>query len=87
MVDVKSGVPFGLDPAAIKAIDWPLALKRVDHDLRSDFIYAPHLAFIYSKAGDLLIAQVTSELKARMAVASSILLRPGAKGAHSSRPK
>ena len=63
MADIKLGEPFGLDPAAIKAIDWPLALKRVSHDLRSDFIYAPHLAFIYSKAGDALITQVTAELK------------------------
>ena len=64
MADIKLGetVWLGLQ-LAIKAIDWPLALKRVSHDLRSDFIYAPHLAFIYSKAGDALITQVTAELK------------------------
>jgi hypothetical protein len=63
MADIKSGEPFGLDTAAIATIDWALALKRVIHDLRSDFIYAPHLGFVYSKAGDELIDQLKKELK------------------------
>ncbi|MGO8865179.1 MAG: reverse transcriptase domain-containing protein [Alphaproteobacteria bacterium] len=63
MADIKAGEPFGLDAAVLKNIDWALALKRVIHDLRSDFIYAPHLNFIYSKAGDELIALLKSELK------------------------
>lgn len=63
MADIKSGEPFGLDPAMIAKIDWAQALTRVVHDLRSDFIYAPHLAFIYGKAGDKLVAEVRSELK------------------------
>jgi len=63
MADIKTGEPFGLDPSALKKIDWNLALKRVIHDLRSDFIYSPHLAFIYSKAGEELINGLTSELK------------------------
>lgn len=64
MADLKPGEPFGLDPDLLKKVDWNLALSRVIHDLRSDFIYAPHLAFIYRKAGAALISQVTSELKA-----------------------
>jgi Reverse transcriptase (RNA-dependent DNA polymerase) len=44
-------------------IDWALALKRASHDMRTDFIYAPHLWFIYSKAADELIGRVTSALK------------------------
>jgi hypothetical protein len=63
MADIKAGEPFGLDSAAIQKIDWELALKRVVHDLRSDFIYAPHLAFIFKMAGDELIALLKSELK------------------------
>jgi hypothetical protein len=63
VADIKSGEPFGLDTAVIATIDWILALKRVAHDLRSDFIYAPHLAFVYSKAGDELIDQLKKELK------------------------
>jgi len=52
-----------MDTSALAKIDWALALERVIHDLRSDFIYAPHLSFIYSKAGDELIALLDRELK------------------------
>jgi hypothetical protein len=64
MAELKPGEPFGLDPAIIAKIDWGLALNRVVHDLRSDFIYAPHLAFVYHRAGDELISKLRSELKA-----------------------
>ncbi|HVA91208.1 MAG TPA: hypothetical protein VNL71_15340, partial [Chloroflexota bacterium] len=64
MGDIKAGEPFGLEASSLAKIDWPLALKRVMHDVRSDFIYAPHLNFIYSKAGDELIQSLTSEMKA-----------------------
>jgi hypothetical protein len=63
MTDLKAGEPFGLDAAAIAKIDWDLALRRVMHDVRSDFIYAPHLNLIYGKAGDELTALLKSELK------------------------
>ncbi|WP_370204369.1 RNA-directed DNA polymerase [Bradyrhizobium diazoefficiens] len=43
-------------------IDWKLALARVSHDLRSDFIYAPHIGFIYAKAGEELIQEVLGAL-------------------------
>ncbi len=63
MAEIKAGAPFGMDGATLAKIDWDLALKRAGHDLRTDFIYAPHLGFIYSKAGDVLIGKVTSDLK------------------------
>src|SRR5262252_7991499 len=63
MADIRMGEPFGLDTAALRKIDWVLALERVLHDLRSDFIYAPHLNFIYSKAGEELIALLDRDLK------------------------
>src|SRR5947209_6766129 len=66
MADIKAGEPFGLDIALVANIDWALALKRVIYNLRSDFIYAPHLTFIYSKAGAELIALLKSELKSGM---------------------
>jgi hypothetical protein len=56
------GTQFGLDPDLLRQIDWELALARITHDLRSDFIYAPHLGFIYRKAKDRLIDQVRSRL-------------------------
>jgi hypothetical protein len=63
MRDLKAGEPFGLETSSLNKIDWELALKRVIHDVRTDFIYAPHLRFIYSNAGDLLIKNLTAELK------------------------
>lgn len=44
------GAQFGLDAALLKQINWKLALARIVHDLRSDFIYAPHINFIYRKS-------------------------------------
>jgi hypothetical protein len=64
MGDIKAGEPFGIEAAVLSKTNWELALKRVSHDLRSDFIYAPHLGFIYAKAGNDLASQVTAELKA-----------------------
>lgn len=64
MADLKAGEPFGLDPTYLESINWKLAMKRVLHDTRSDFIYAPHLNFIYGKAGDELISKFKATLKA-----------------------
>jgi Reverse transcriptase (RNA-dependent DNA polymerase) len=63
MAEIKAGAPFGMDGTMLSKIDWNLALKRISHDQRTDFIYAPHLGFIYSQAGDDLIADVKSELR------------------------
>lgn len=63
MADIKSGEPFGLDNAFLASIDWKLALSRVIHDMRSDFIFAPHLRFICRKAGQEVIDQLKNDLK------------------------
>jgi hypothetical protein len=63
VADPKSGEPFGLDAGLIAKIDWPLALLRVTNDLKSDFIYSPHLAFIYHRAGDEIITKLKADLK------------------------
>ena len=62
--EIKAGQPFGLDTALVATIDWDLSLKRVSHDVRSDFVYAPHLNFIYSRAGNEVIHTLKSQLKA-----------------------
>jgi hypothetical protein len=54
---------FGLDQALLEKIDWTLALKRILQDLRSDFIYAPHLRAIYQHAGKELSGMLVTELK------------------------
>jgi hypothetical protein len=56
------GTQFGLDSDLLRQIDWELALARIIQDLRSDFIYAPHLGFIYRKGQDRLIDHVRSRL-------------------------
>jgi hypothetical protein len=58
----KAEESFGLDPALVSKIAWSLALKRVIHDLRSDFIWAPHIRFIYHRAGDALVGQIKADL-------------------------
>jgi hypothetical protein len=64
MGDLKAGEPFGLEAAKITEIDWDLAVKRIVHDARSDFIYAPHLNFIYGRASAELINLLKADLKA-----------------------
>lgn len=63
MGDIKLGEPFGMDLAEVSSADWTLALQRIIHDLRSDFIYAPHIGFIYRKVGQELVEIVKKELK------------------------
>ena len=63
LADIKSGDPFGMEAGYLAQIDWDLACKRIIQDVRSDFIYAPHLNFIYSKAGPELTASLISDLK------------------------
>jgi hypothetical protein len=64
MAEIKIGEPFGMDAKLVSEIDWDLALARVVHDLRSDFVYAPHLGFLYRKAGKEAVELLTNELKA-----------------------
>jgi hypothetical protein len=63
LAELKLGEPFGLENALVDSIDWSLALQRIIHDQRSDFIYAPHLGFIYQYAGTVLIDKLKAELK------------------------
>jgi Reverse transcriptase (RNA-dependent DNA polymerase) len=61
--DIKLGEPFGMDLSEVSAADWNLAVQRIIHDLRSDFIYAPHIGFIYRKVDQELVEIVKRELK------------------------
>jgi reverse transcriptase-like protein len=63
MAEIKAGEPFGMDVSMLSEIDWNLALKRISHDQRTDFIYAPHLGYIYSKAGNELIDNTETDLR------------------------
>lgn len=59
----KSDQSFGLDLGLIGKLDWDRALARVIQDLKSDFIWAPHIRFMYVHVGADLIAAVQADLK------------------------
>lgn len=88
----KAEASFGLDGALIAKIDWQRAVKRVIHDLRSDFIWAPHIRFLYMHLADDLIALTQNDLRngtfhpgipLTIEVPKSFRIRIG--GAHSKR--
>ena len=54
MADIKLGEPFGMDAGSLANIDFDLSIKRILNDAKTDFVYAPHLNLIYSRAGDAL---------------------------------
>lgn len=60
---VKLGEPFGIGSPNFEKLDFELALKRVRSDIKTDFIYAPHLGLIYARAGSHLIEALSSDLK------------------------
>lgn len=53
---------IGVDGNFITKIDFVKATKRITQDTKSDFIYAPHINFIYNRAKELLISKLQSEL-------------------------
>lgn len=64
MADVKLGEPFGMDENAFGKMSLDLSIKRILNDVKTDFIYAPHLSLIYARAGDALKAAVIEDIKA-----------------------
>jgi hypothetical protein len=63
LADKRTTNEFGIDPVALKSLDWPLAANRVLADVRSDFIYAPHISSVFRHAADDLTTMVAAELK------------------------
>lgn len=59
----KTKSTAGLDSALVAQVDWKLAIERIKQDIRSDFIYAPHIRFIYRYAADALIDSTIADLK------------------------
>jgi retron-type reverse transcriptase len=62
MANRQSTNRFGIDQVILKTIDWELASRRVLVDVRSDFIYAPHLSNVFRHASAELMDEVKSEL-------------------------
>jgi hypothetical protein len=63
LADKRNLNAFGIDSVALESIDWSLAAERILSDIRSDFIYAPHLSNVFRHAAETLIATVETELK------------------------
>jgi hypothetical protein len=61
--DMKADASFGLDPELIPQLDWDRASKRVIHDLRSDFIWSPHIHFLYAHLSKDLVDLTKDGLK------------------------
>jgi len=64
MADIKLGEPFGMEANALAKVDFDLAINRIASDVKTDFIYAPHLSLIYAKASDALKEAVLTDIKA-----------------------
>lgn len=64
MAKLEFGKPFGLDLSQIKAADWKLATKRVLADMKTDFIWAPHIRFVFRRASDEVVKELKAQLKA-----------------------
>jgi len=54
---------LGIDKALVDEINFQQAIQRIKSDIKSDFIFAPHLNAIYNRADDFLLNKVTQELK------------------------
>jgi len=54
---------IGLDRAALDEINFELAINRIQVDVRTDFIIAPHFNYIFVKAGDELCSRAFELLK------------------------
>ncbi len=54
---------LGLDSKIIDQLNRDLALKRIQKDIQSDFIFAPHLNIVYHQAGEELYDQLLTKLK------------------------
>jgi len=63
MADLKLGEPFGMEAKAFAAMDLDLAIKRILNDVKTDFIYAPHLNLIYARAAESLKIALTEDIK------------------------
>lgn len=63
MTEKRNKSHFGIDGAATKKFDWELSRKRIINDMKSDFIFAPHLRRVFDGAFDILKKEVAGELK------------------------
>jgi hypothetical protein len=70
---LKLGEPFGVDQSVLDRFDWDQAVRRILNDTQSDFIFAPHLRFIYRHNADGLIKKLKNRLSSGNYVPASPL--------------
>lgn len=63
MAEIKLGESFGLSTESLNDIDFDISLDRILNDVKTDFIYAPHINLIYARARDNLKELLCSELR------------------------
>ncbi len=54
---------IGISEQALRAFDFDLSLKRIQNDLQSDFIFAPHLNAVFRYAAPDLTERLTTKLR------------------------
>jgi hypothetical protein len=59
----RSQETVGIDPALVSSLEFPRARQRILNDVKSDFIFAPHLSAVYAHAFDELAENLCTELK------------------------
>lgn len=64
MAQLEFGKPFGMDLSETADADWKLATDRILTDIKTDFIWAPHLRFVFSHAADHVSAKLKAQLQA-----------------------
>lgn len=63
MADKRNKPDFGLDGAFIERMNWKRANTRIQNDVQTDFIFAPHLSSIYSHSEEALLEEVQGKLR------------------------
>jgi len=53
---------IGINKEVLDNLDFKLAIKRIQRDISSDFIFAPHFSIIFEKASNELIDQLKTKL-------------------------
>ncbi len=62
-MSLKLGEPFGLETKIVDDFDWTRSTQRVAADMRSDFIFAPHLRVIFDHNSEGIISTLKNRLK------------------------
>lgn len=63
MAEKRNKHSFGIDPAIVKKFNWDRSRSHVLADMKTDFIFAPHIRCIFKDSFDDLKSELRSELE------------------------